>query len=74
MSDLTRRQLLTAGAAAAVVPFANPFGFDLYEGMVPDWLYAHVEVLSVVLLLLALALVFRWSSRLLKGANHETSP
>ena len=29
MSDLTRRQLLTAGAAAAVVPFANPFGFDL---------------------------------------------
>jgi len=28
MSDLTRRQLLTAGAAAAVVPFANPFRFD----------------------------------------------
>ena len=29
MSQLTRRQLLTAGAAAAVVPFANPLGFDL---------------------------------------------
>ena len=29
MSELTRRQLLTAGAAAAVVPFTNPLGFDL---------------------------------------------
>src|SRR5256714_843807 len=29
MPELTRRQLLTAGAAAAVVPFANPLGFDL---------------------------------------------
>ena len=32
MSDLTRRQLLKAGAGAAgmaIVPFANPLGFDL---------------------------------------------
>ena len=33
MSDLTRRQLLKAGAgaagAAAIVPFANPLGFDI---------------------------------------------
>ena len=29
MSQLTRRQLLTAGTAAAVVPFTNPLGFDL---------------------------------------------
>ena len=31
MTTLTRRQLLTAGAAAAIVPLANPLGFDLRE-------------------------------------------
>lgn len=29
MTTLTRRQLLTAGAATAIVPLANPLGFDL---------------------------------------------
>ena len=31
MTTLTRRQLIAAGAASAIVPFTNPLGFDLHS-------------------------------------------
>jgi hypothetical protein len=50
----------------------EPFGYELFEGQVPTWLYAHIQVIAVVLGILAIVLIWqRVDRKLSKGSKNE---